>query len=303
MSHFDGDVNEMPVPPLDDRALDALLSGSSSAPTGFGWLLPFVDGLGEAACTPAPVIQPALALLLTEGFSAGGFSTESSFAETVAAPAPTVSAPAVSPSRRRFLSRLAAMGLVAKVAMGVGVAAASTTAAGAIGVLPAPAQHAVATVVDAATPFTFPDRAHEKSNFGATVSADANGATDGVPGVDGKAVSDAAKKTGDGANAPTGAGSNGNGVGANTGSKGLDRVNETPAAGNVPSSIPAGNGKPETPGAPASNGLGTANSTPAAGKAPTSVPPATPAASGGQGAPGRTTASTAPGANKVPVRP
>jgi hypothetical protein len=291
MRPLDGDVEEMAVPPLDDRALDALLSGSRSAPAGLDWLVPFVDGLGEAASTPAPVMRPALALLLSEGFSA----------ETADAPAPAVSAPAAFAPRRRLLPKLAAVGLAAKVAMGVGVAAASTTAAGALGVLPGPAQHVVATVVDAATPFTFPDKTENKANFGATVSADATGTSDGVPGVDGKAVSDAARNKGDGTTPSTDAGG-GNGVGANTGSKGLDRANETPAAGNVPTSLPA-NGKPDAPGAPGSNGLGTAATTPAAGKAPTSVPPTTPAAPGGQGAPGRSTVSSTPAADKVPARP
>ena len=48
-------------------------------------------------------------------------------------------------------------GLATKVALGVGVAAASVTAAGAAGVLPQPAQHALASVVEVATPFQLPD--------------------------------------------------------------------------------------------------------------------------------------------------
>ena len=49
--------------------------------------------------------------------------------------------------------------LATKVALGVGVATASVTAAGAAGVLPAAAQHAVASVVGATTPFQLPDEA------------------------------------------------------------------------------------------------------------------------------------------------
>jgi hypothetical protein len=47
--------------------------------------------------------------------------------------------------------------LVAKVAIGVGVATVGMTAAGAAGALPDPAQHAVAAVVGATTPFQLPD--------------------------------------------------------------------------------------------------------------------------------------------------
>jgi hypothetical protein len=64
MSGSDGDVDEMPVPPLDDRALEALLSGAPSAQSGFDWLVPFVEDLEKAAQEPAPVVRPALALLL-----------------------------------------------------------------------------------------------------------------------------------------------------------------------------------------------------------------------------------------------
>lgn len=46
--------------------------------------------------------------------------------------------------------------LAAKVAMGIGLATATVTAAGAAGVLPAAAQHAVAKVVEATTPFQRP---------------------------------------------------------------------------------------------------------------------------------------------------
>lgn len=47
--------------------------------------------------------------------------------------------------------------LAAKIAVGVGLITATVTAAGAAGVLPEPAQHAVASVVEATTPFALPD--------------------------------------------------------------------------------------------------------------------------------------------------
>jgi hypothetical protein len=61
-----------------------------------------------------------------------------------------------SPGRKKMLVKSMLGGLAAKVALGVGVAAASVTAAGAAGVLPAPAQDVVASVVAATTPFQLP---------------------------------------------------------------------------------------------------------------------------------------------------
>lgn len=51
--------------------------------------------------------------------------------------------------------------LAAKLAMATGLAVASVTAAGAAGVLPEPAQKAVASVVEATTPFALPDATGE----------------------------------------------------------------------------------------------------------------------------------------------
>jgi hypothetical protein len=48
-------------------------------------------------------------------------------------------------------------GLAAKAALALGIATATVTGAGAAGVLPGPAQHAVATVVNAVSPLDIPD--------------------------------------------------------------------------------------------------------------------------------------------------
>jgi len=277
--------------PLDDRALEALLSGTSAAQSGFDWLVPFVDELDEASQETAPVVRPALALLLAEGFTA--------VPNDVPAPAPRPST-----NRRKLgagellgggvAARLAGMGLWAKAALGATLVAASATAAGAVGALPGPAQHAVATVVGAATPFTFPDSANAKAGFGATVSSDATGASDGVHGVDGTAVSGAARdKHGDEGTA----GADGTPVGPNTGATGLDRANETPAAGHVPTSAPVATGKPTTPGSEGSKGLDTASTTPAGDKIPTTVP------AGGKGTSGGNPAVTTPTTARAPSHP
>ena len=260
MTDPDGHLGEMPAPTLDDRALEALLNGAAPAQSGLDWLQPFVEELGRAALQPAPVVRPALAALLRDGST----------------PPATAAATIAPPPRRRDRGRLSRLSLLAKVGLGVSVAVATATAAGAAGVLPDPAQRAVATVVEATTPFTFPDQADGRAEPGATVSADATGASDGESGVD----------------VPPPAA--GHGVGPTPAVTGIARANETPAAGHVPTSIPAGGGQPANPGTNAGNGLSTAANTPAAGNVPSSVPAVT--------APGRDTSATTPAATR-PTNP
>ena len=99
---------------------------------------------------PAPKPSQALATLLAGDVTAPVAGLE----------------PASKPRRKRMLvsellaglgTKLAALGLVAKAGLGVGVAAAAVTGAGAAGVLPDAAQHAVATAVGAVTPLQLPD--------------------------------------------------------------------------------------------------------------------------------------------------
>ena len=309
MSGSDGDVDEMPVPPLDDRALEALLSGAQ-AQSGFDWLIPFVEDLEKASQEPAPVVRPALALLLKEGFTpANGTVLPAATGPAPAAmpPAPSTQRAVLRPVLRGALGRVAGLGLLAKAGLGFSLVAASTTAAGAAGVLPGPAQHAVAKVVGAATPFTFPDKASDKADLGRNVSTDATGASDGGAGVDGKAVSDGAKTTpgtpGNGST-PAGVTPNGTGVGpSNTGATGLDRANETPAAGHVPTSVTGRGGPPATPGK-STNGPETPKPTPAAGEGPSNVPAPTPAGPPATASPGgqvRSSAATTPAAERPAV--
>ena len=274
MTGFDGDVDEMPTPPLDDRALESLLNGAPSAQSGFDWLLPFVEDLEKASQEPAPVVKPALAHLLSEGFS-----TE--IGDLLAAGPP--------PRRTRRLT--------AKVAgLSVALMAVGTTAAAAAGVLPDPAQHAVATVVEAATPFSFPDKTTAKATVGSTTSADANRPT--IPSVGRNGAGGATNSS-----VPGSGTAGGNGAGGGPGATGLDRANQTPAAGNVPTSLPANAGRPDSPG---SNGLDTAATTPAAGRAPTSVPAdtrPTPPTTGPRGGKGAEPVATTPAATRPSTRP
>lgn len=100
-------------------------------------LAAFAEDLRIVAAGPAPEPRPGLVAVMRQG-------------------AVPVEPPIAGRNKKMLLKTLVG-GLVAKVAMGVGVATASVTAAGAAGVLPDAAQQAVASVVAAATPFSLPD--------------------------------------------------------------------------------------------------------------------------------------------------
>ncbi len=106
-----------------------------SWPSGDPALASFVEDLRILAGGPAPEPGPGLVAVMRQG----------------------VLDPAPSPGRRKMLTKTVVGSLAAKVALGIGMAAASVTAAGAAGVLPNAAQHAVASVVGATTPFALPD--------------------------------------------------------------------------------------------------------------------------------------------------
>ena len=129
MRHEDVHLNEMSRH-SDDQSRDDLW------PAGDPALAAFVDDLRTIASGPAPEPRPGLVTVMRQGPSV-----------------PTVSPP----GRRKMLVKTIVGSLAAKLAFGVGAAAASVTAAGAVGVLPDPAQHAVASVVEATTPFALPD--------------------------------------------------------------------------------------------------------------------------------------------------
>ncbi|MDP9421040.1 MAG: hypothetical protein M3P53_13010 [Actinomycetota bacterium] len=148
-------------------------------------------------------------------------------------------------------AKLGAAGL-AKAGVGLTMAAASVTGAGAAGVLPEPAQNAVAVAVEAVTPLDIPggesgqkkdelaedqgvegevgvdvpvegEVVEEKDNFGQRVSTDARD-----DGVDGSVVSQEARQRAE-QRRP-----------ANAGSQGLDRAAQSKAAPQVPASVPTG---------------------------------------------------------------
>jgi len=300
----------MPVPPLDDRALEALLSGSPSAQSGFDWLVPFVEDLEAASSRPVPVVRPALVMFLAKGISTEKGDLSATAASNVTGPAPQAAGLPKWRKKKMLISellaglttKLAGLGMAAKAGMGLTLAAASTTAAGAAGVLPAPVQHAVATVVSSATPFSFPDTANSAASVGAKAATDATGTLDATVTDAAKTVTDATKTVTDATKTvtdvtKTATGGSGVSVGANTGATGLDRANQTPAAGHVPTSLPAA---ASGAGSQSSTGLNTANGTPAAGHVPTSVPVASGSA-GSQGSTGVGIANGTPAAGHIPA--
>jgi hypothetical protein len=105
-------------------------------PTGDPAMAAFAEDLRIVAGGPAPEPRPGLVAVMGRG--------------VVVPSEPTA-------GRRKMLVKSVVGGVAAKIALGLGVAAASVTAVGAAGVLPEPAQHAVASVVSATTPFVLPD--------------------------------------------------------------------------------------------------------------------------------------------------
>ena len=293
MSGFDVHPDEMPaLPPLDDAALEAWLSGRNGAADSIEPLALFAEDLGMAMGGPAPSPKSDLALLLAEGFS-----TDPATTQTAARPQRRRERMLVSELLAGLAAKLAGLGLAAKVGLGLGVAAASVGGAGAAGVLPDPVKDVVSTAVSAVTPLDLTDdgsgddtdegtddgsgqATNTKNDFGEAVSADARGESDGVKGVDGQVISELArnknndkpnngKNTTDSTTATT--------TGATAGATGLDKTKETPAAGHAPTSLPGP--------AAGTTGLDRANQTPAAGNPPSSVPVG---GSGRQGPPAST---------------
>lgn len=279
----------------DDAAIEALFTGHG-ADGELALLAELAEDLRSVVSGPAPAPSPQLMAMFTKGISTNKGDVLVTAGSVAPGPAPQASGLPRWRRRKMLISEfLLGLSVAAKAGFGVGIAAASVTAAGAAGALPPAAQHAVSTAVSAATPFSFPDKANERADFGKTVSTDAR---DG--GVDGKVVSDAAKGQGNGLgvdNRP-----------ADPGQNGLDQANQTPAAGRVPTSVPSG--QPATPGSQGSTGLDRANQTPAAGHVPTSVPSGPPTSTGPgsstPGSPGQNgldRANQTPAAGHVPGRP
>ena len=153
---------EMPgAAPFDDASVEAFLSGRPVDAGQLGPVAAFADDVRVAIDGPPPAPTVEMARLLTEGIQ-----TPTGASRAALAPARGTRDAHLSKRRKPMLisellagllARLAGLGAASKAALGLGVAAASVTGAGAAGILPDPAQQAVAKVVSAATPFEFED--------------------------------------------------------------------------------------------------------------------------------------------------
>jgi hypothetical protein len=140
----------------------------------------FLDELRSWGAGPVPEPTAALASLLDRG------RIEPTAGQPQVAPAPPTT------RRKNVLTKLAGLGVLAKAGLGLGVATAAVTTAGVTGVLPPPAQHAVATVIDAVSPLQLPDpTAKTGLDVGANLSVPGSTTDVRVPDVDDPADHDA----------------------------------------------------------------------------------------------------------------
>jgi len=134
-------------------------------------------------------------------------------------------------------SKAAGLGLVAKIGLGASLAAAGVASAGAAGMLPAAANHAVRDAIETVTPLGSSDSGGDKApdRFGERVSSDAKGESDGEHGVDGREISEeapGAAHRSDHSQPP-------DDPPGQSGETGLTRANQTPAAPHVPDTPPS----------------------------------------------------------------
>ncbi len=283
MSHFDDDHYEMQNPlPLDDASTEAILSGRTSGrPAELSSVIGFVEDLRGFAQAPVPPPSAALARVLAAGLTTEKGDLPATAPSNVTGPAPQA---AGLPKWRRKMSifigglaaKLASLSVAAKAAGAMTLAAGSLGGAAAAGV--PVAQDAVAVV----TPFSFPEKANEKADFGRTTSTDARGG-----GVDGSEVSDRAKANAEAKRADADHRPENTGAPEAPGSAGFDKANATPAAGHAPTSAPA---SPSTAGAPDGTPAGAPDGT------PSGVPEGTPTGGAPEGTPSGAPEGTPSGA-------
>jgi hypothetical protein len=300
---------------LEERSIETFFAGQAMPDPADAALVAFAQSVRSLAQQAPPVPTGALAAVLVSGLDTHLGVLPEMAAHNLPKPAPQAN-PLLKRRPRMSLSsmlaaifaKLGALGLAAKTIGAVALAAVGMTAAGAAGALPAPVQGAVASVVSAVTPFSFPTTANSHAAFGGKT------ATSAVTnhGVSGAAQSAAAKKQGatESADAKATASSQKRpataGRPASPGSQsafGLGIAGSTRAAGHVPTSVPTasssaassnstGAGSSDIAGSQSAFGLGIAGSTPAAGQVPTSVPTASTTISASSGSPSSTASSS-----------
>ena len=290
--------DEMRKPrPLDDGTIEAFFAGRP-LPDEDVLLGSFAGSVRAFSVHSVPVPKGELAGVLLEGLTTDkgdllvttGSKVTGSRPEAAALPKWRRPQVTVSGLLSALLTKLGALGLAAKTGLVMAMAAASVTAAGAAGSLPAPVQNVVGRAVNDVTPFSFPTQANSHAQFGGRTSTTART----NHGVDGTTQSSLAQNQGSTqkANKPATGTDNSTGTGNSTSppvnpgsqsSAGLNQANTTPAAGHAPTSVPTptnpgdqssapSSGAPTNPGSQSSAGLNQANTTPAAGHARTSSP-------------------------------
>src|SRR5262245_58137964 len=217
------------TPDIYEALIEAIVGGQP-VPEAYEPLGTFAEQVRLLGSAPAPTPSPELATLLARrradlvavGSKGGGRERKRM---------PGIDRVA------GLTGKVASLGLVAKRGLGATLAAAAATGAGAAGMLPASANHAVQGAIEGVSPIEFDSQGNDDSNFGGSVSADATGESDGENGVDGQEISDeapgAAHRSDSGsADAP-----------GQSGETGLAQANQTPAADHAP----------DTPGAPSAD--------------------------------------------------
>jgi hypothetical protein len=229
---------------FDDEMSEAILTGRSPVPDEFAALVSFAEDARALTRSGVPSPGSELRAMFVDGIFAENGDLLVTAASNVHGPAQQA---AGLPKRRSktmtFFEWIAGVSVGAKAALGVGIAAASVTGAGAAGVLPGPIQDAVSSAVSTVTPFEFPSSANSHADFGKTVANDATGTSDSTPGVDGKSLASTAAQNG------------------------LASAGTTPAAGHAPAAVPTG--AASTPGA----GNAPAPTVPTTVPSPPTIPP------------------------------
>ena len=219
---------------LDDETIEAILRGHQPPEDALGPLVAFAQDVRAVAECPVPRPSPALAEILTEGFSTEKGDLLVTAASNVNGPETQAAGLPKWRKRPNMLPTGILSGLAAKIVAGVVAALAGVTAVGAAGALPGPTQHVVADVINSVTPFNLPDG-------DTSVAAGANLTTNPThaPIGGGASVSTGTDVTGDtnvsanvstgGANVSVGTGTNAGAAGAN-----VNANTTTPSIPNLP---------------------------------------------------------------------
>jgi hypothetical protein len=163
MSGCDGSASEMPVhQPINDGAIAAALAGTTRDADES--LMSFVSGVRNAV-EAVPTPSTAMAAVLAAGFSTEKGDLSATAASNVNGPASQESGPSKwRQAKMKIKGFLAGLGIAGKIGLGIGVAAAATTGAGATGLLPFSirgashdhSQHVVAVGTTSTTPRSAP---------------------------------------------------------------------------------------------------------------------------------------------------